>query len=263
MKKYLTALMLALTASSAMAHDEGYNLEIQYNSHQQDSTQINNGQSNTFENNTTDWLFTYYFDEIDTSRGSRSEAAFLNRATSLTVPAGGNESSLGFEYFADDSNFYMRLQNESNRHDQLHLGWMVENNWLVGVNSALDDVGRDWGIYSKRVFTLPNGDSANVKIGFEKERMNWPFNEDTKKYYAEADYYVGQDISVGFTYANTDSDLGSYNVIEYRAQWFMTDAFSLGLSYTDNDDQPDWYSNSNSVRYKADKDLTAEVKWRF
>jgi hypothetical protein len=272
MKTKFTALFLALVSAAAptiaLAHEsEGYNLEVEYNSHQVKHVQDNGaGQSWSDKNSTTNWLFTYYFDEISTDTGPRLEAAFLNRANSLTMPGGGNESSLGFEYFGEDYDFYVSLQNEENIHDQIHLGWMVDTNWLVAAHGKYSDFnGGTYGIYTKKVFSLDNGGFFNIKAGYDKTRYASSYGQETEQFYAEMDYYVDQDLSFGLTIADNEDRFGDDDYsVEYRANWFVTDEMSLGLSYTDGSaEQTRVFGDGTVINDKVDHILSAQVKWRF
>ena len=273
MKTKFTALFLALVSATAptiaLAHDndDSYNLEIEYNSHTvKEQGVFGSGNSWSHSNNTTNWLFTYYFAEISTETGPRAEAAFLNRANSLTMPGGGNESSLGFEYFGKDYDFYVSLQNKENIHDQMHLGWMVDTNWLVAAHGKYSNFsGGTYGIYTKRVFSLDNGDFFNVKLGYDKNRFATTYNYDTEQFYVEMDYYVDQDLSFGVTITDNQDDYfdDSYSV-EYRANWFVTDEMSVGLSYTDGTaDKQGFLQDGSAFSHKVDHVLSAQVKWRF
>jgi hypothetical protein len=273
MNQKLAVLFLAMASATApsiaLAHDndDSYNLEIEYNSHQvKEQGVTGSGASWTDKNSTTNWLFTYYFDEINTDSGPRAEAAFLNRASSLTMPGGGNESSLGFEYFGKGYDFYVSLQNEENVHDQIHLGWMVDTNWLMAAHGKYSDFnGGTYGIYTKRVFSLDNGGFFNVKLGYDKNRFASTYRYDTEQFYAEMDYYIDQDLSFGVTIAdNQDSRFDDSYSVEYRANWFVTDGVSLGLSYTDGSaDKQGFLQDGSTFSYKVDNVLSAQVKWRF
>ncbi len=270
MKTKFTALFLAVVSATtpALAHEsEGYNLEIEFNSHyikEQGVTPSGVNWSDT--NNTTNWLFTYYFDEITTETGPRAEAAFLNRANSLSLPAGGNESSLGFEYFGKSHDFYVSLKNEENVHGQLHLGWMVDTNWLVAGHGEYSDFnGGTYGIYTKRVFSLDNGGFFNVKLGYDKNKFATTYNLNTEQFYAEMDYYIDQDLSFGVSIVdNQDDHFGDDYSVEYRANWFVTDEMSVGLSYIDgNTNKQAYLFDGTAFSHKVDSVLSAKVKWRF
>ena len=191
-KNIIAVTLLSLTATSAFAHDDEINVQIQYNL-QRDNATITNlaGEGPVQDIDNEHWLFSYYLNGLDFSRGPKAEAAFMSKTGSLTLAGGGDESSVGFEYFGD--NLYVRLQNEDGKHDWWHFGWLPGEDWLTAIKVGDDRLG----IYSKSIMPLMDNNYLGIELGYEyqDDEPEWAGFE--HRYYGDLDYYLSEDLSVG------------------------------------------------------------------
>lgn len=188
---------------------------------------------------------TYYFNPVQTRNSPLAEAAFLDRASNVSVQASfadrgetdDNTYGIAAEVFIPNSDFYVSgnvSQNEQERINFLgqkydfdttyygaEVGYLAAPGLLIaaglkGYDNDNDD-GVDPTIRAKYVTSLSNGKNINLEAGAA-------FG-DLDEFNVAADYYIDKTLSVGADYYNNDvSDRSEFGI---TARKFFNQQVSL------------------------------------
>ncbi|BCU66176.1 hypothetical protein F941_00156 [Acinetobacter bouvetii DSM 14964 = CIP 107468] len=188
---------------------------------------------------------TYYFNPVQTRNAPLAEAAFLDRASNVSVHANfadrgdvdDNTYGIGAEYYVPNSDFYLsgdvsRNNTEvrdflGNKHDfdttyySAEVGYLPAPGFLVaagvkGYDNDKDD-GADPTLRAKYVTTLSNGKDINLEAGAS-------FG-DLDEFNLAADYFIDKTFSVGADYYN--NDLTDRSEVGINARKFFNQQVSL------------------------------------
>jgi hypothetical protein len=220
----------------------------------------------------------YYLQSVDTSKGPLSEAAFLDRASSIELLAGTGE--IDFDDFGDaDVDSYAigtRLVAKES-------GWLVElgyglDKWDGIVNEDIDtySIGAGKYVLENTAIVLSytkldsdlEGDSDAYDLGVEHL---WHFadmgalkldatvgrvdpdlgDDDIDVWGLGGTYYVNDKLGFGAGYAQEDSDDTDLQNWSLFAEWFVTEKVALALAYTDSEDK-DIGLETDAVMFTAD-----------
>lgn len=235
MKKLtLATALFAATASLVTMNANAYQFEVGAGAGYIDPD--NGGSGSQFDLNGT-----YYFNPVQDKNAPLAEAAFVNRASNVSVGANfadrgnvdDNTYGAGVEYFVPNSDFYLGgniSQNEvsvdgSNRdfdttYYAAEVGYLPVPNLLVavgvkGYDNDVDD-GVDPTIRAKYVTQL-GGKDVNLEAGAS-------FG-DLDEFNLAADYYLDKTFSVGADYYTNDiTDQSEFGV---KARKFVNQQTSL------------------------------------
>jgi len=274
-----TALLLAMTGAHA------YQVEVQGQS------EFIDAKSDNDKDFTGAAQGTYYFKNVDSSKGPLAEAAFLNQASNVSVAysfsklsgdevptektnafGAKGEAYLPTPYLpvytsASYSHTQTKTDGKKDNGDRfaLEIGTMLTPNFLVavGYTNIADQVALDAnsvlsnGIFKSAAQAEVIGEDQDA-IGFETGLV---YGEN-KAYGLKTDLYLTPKLSVGASYAevNASSDINSDNFSPIKSAWgtnvnyFITPTVAVGASYV----------NANAKLVNLDtQTIGVNAKFRF
>jgi len=243
---------------------------------------------------------TWYLENVDTSKGPLSEAAFLDHASDITIEASDGEVDLSS---VDD-----RLDDEdgqrygiSGRYVAEGPGWMLSG-WLVDLSferaepgeAEIDTYNLGIGNYITENTTLVlnygntsvnnGGDSDAYSLDLEhmwlmdnggfKARASYGVNtiknaDDIDTYRVGGTWYFTNNIGIGADYLNTGTDGYEVQGWQVSSEWFFTESFAMNLAYSQLDpDDRDFTRNAiggpvnGKIELETDA-ITLGAKLRF
>lgn len=200
-----------------------------------------------------------------------AEAGFLSRSSSVLlgydyakVDFGnfGNSSlsawSVGGEYRDISHNFYASLlwneiNNSSDRFIESSLGYYLDPSWLVKLDIEHlrpdgDGSYTQYGVSTKKLMTLGNGDFMSVEARY----MDLA-DTSLGRFGVAADYYFGQNLSLGLAYDWTtkgvfDAESDAFTV---RGNWYVMPNLALkaGITFDNLETGDDLYHLGASFRF--------------
>lgn len=211
---------------------------------------------------------TYYLSSVDASQGPLAEAAFLNRASSVSLnyqythyegweTRTNNYRSLDFNYYVPDTVFFLgasiQQQKNSGRGDygygygsyRYETDW--ESRWVGRLGVAPMDglllwsefyehvqVSDYWNLHAKYVKPL----AGNRAFGIESSYHN--VEGEQHEVHVTGDYYFSNKFSVGLGVTDYRHDDYQDKDVLLRTRYFFTDTISLDLTYTDRNYYDTW-----------------------
>ena len=244
---------------------------------------------------------TWYFENVDTSKGPLNEAAFLDHASNITVFATDGEVDLNS---LDD-----RLQDKdgqtygfNSRYVAEGPGWKLSG-WLGELGYEYRDLDSSIDIYHAAIgkYVTPNttlvfnydridvsaggdtnGYSADLEHFFAFSNGGLKVNasvgkvvvsaaDDVDLYEVGGTWYLTNNLGFGAGYVNTQQNGYEVNSWGVNANWFVTESFAVDLSYgQESFDDINLPLNAPSGRYvgggklELEKDVaTLGAKFRF
>lgn len=236
---------------------------------------------------------TWYMENVDTSKGPLSEAAFLDHASNITVFASDGEVQLsqiangqlededgqryGFSsrYVAEGPGWklsgwlfdlgFNRFEPGNQEIDNFNLGignYITPNTTLVASygNTSLNNGGDSdsYDVDLEHMFLMSNG-------GF-MTRASYGVNtikgaDDIDTYQIGGTWYFTNNIGIGADYLSTGNDGYEAQGWQVSSEWFINEAFAINLAYSQLD--PDDIDVGN-FRIEQDADaITLGAKVRF
>lgn len=227
MKLKPLAACIALTCASGVAVAQDYQFELGVNYTDID---IDNGPSE----DSFGAYGIYHFTEVNVGQQPLAEAAFITRSSNAYV-YGSNDLDVvtgGVEFYIPDTIFYVAGEITRTDFD----GQDTENDWgvragitpvdgLLLYTTYYDEPGYDANIHAKYVAPLGGSTFVNLEGGYTDA-------DEGNAYYAFADYYFDQTLSVGVGF---ESDELLDDTFTVRARKFFTPVISGDLSFYKND----------------------------
>jgi hypothetical protein len=237
---------------------------------------------------------TWYMENVDTSKGPLSEAAFLDHASNITVFGSDGEvqlSQIGNNNQLDDEDG--QRYGISSRYVAEGPGWKLSG-WLVDVgfnrfepgDQEIDNFNVGIGNYITPNTTLVanygntsvnnGGDSDEYSLDLEhmflmssggiKARASYGYTpvknrDDIDTYLVGATWYFTNNIGIGADYLNTGTDGYEVQGWQVNSEWFITESFAVNLAYSQLD--PDDIDFTD-VKVESENDaVTLGAKFRF
>ncbi|MCB1704938.1 MAG: putative porin [Halioglobus sp.] len=219
------------------------------------------GPSDDIDENIGELFGTWYFENVDTSKGPLNEAAFLDHASNITVFATDGEVDLnsidnrlsdkdgqtyGFNsrYVAEGPGWklsgwlgelgyeYLDLDNSIDTYHAA-IGKYVTPNTTIVLNYDRIDVsaGGDTNGYSldlDHFFAFSNG---GLKVNASAGKVVVSDADDVEQYELGGTWYLTNNLGFGAGYMNTQQDGYEVNSWAVNANWFITESFAMDLSY--------------------------------
>jgi hypothetical protein len=295
-----TALVAGIGLALSVTAQADYRWELggDYTAAQTDSTLKNRNtgasQSNNVDSDIGRLNGTWYMENVDTSKGPLSEAAFLDHASNITVSGSdgevqlsqvGNNNTLSDEdgqrygiesrYVAEGPGWklsgwlvdlgYNRFEPgdlEINNYN-LGIGKYVTPNTTVVVNYGNTSVnnGGDVDSYTldlEHMFLMSKG---GFKARASAGRTTASGRDDVDTYLLGGTWYFTNNIGIGADYLNTGANGYEIQGWQVNSEWFITEAFAVNLAYSQLD--PDDIDFTN-VKLEQETDaLTLGAKFRF
>jgi hypothetical protein len=237
---------------------------------------------------------TWYFENVDTSKGPLSEAAFLDHASNITLFGTDGEvqlSQIGNNGQLDDEDgqrYGVESRYVAEGPGWKLSGWLVDlgynhfepgdleiDNYNIGIgnyvtpnttvvvnyqNTSLNN-GGDTDAYSldlEHMFLMSNG---GFKARASAGRTIVSGLDDVDTYLLGGTWYFTNNIGIGADYLNTGA--GGYEVQGWQvnSEWFINEAFAINLAYSQLD--PD---DIESANYRLEQEfdaVTLGAKVRF
>lgn len=243
--KMFTLIALASAANYALADNYQYEASIGLS----DGDAESGNASADIES--VNLSFVAHFSEVDTSKGPLAEASFLDRASSVSVNYFDTEADFGAERAdSNDIAAVLRLVHGSGVTAELlvadgelervnteslglSLGYYVAENTEIGI-SYIDvevaDVDTDsifLGV--KHVSAGDLAFSVEAAVGTVDNG-----SDDDTAYNFEGILYPTSQFGFGINFTTIDSDIDS-DSFEFFADWFVTPAIGVTLSYSDSE----------------------------
>ena len=218
-------------------------------------------QSKDIDENIGQLSGTWYFENVDTSKGPLNEAAFLDHASNITVFATDGQVDLnslddrlqdqdgqtyGFDsrYVAEGPGWKLsgwlgelgyEYRDLSSSIDIYHaaIGKYLTQNTTLVVNYDRIDVsaGGDTNGYSadlEHFFAFSNG---GLKVNASVGKVVVSDADDVDQYGLGGTWYLSNNLGFGADYQNTQRNGFAVNSWAVNANWFITEAFAVDLSY--------------------------------
>ncbi len=237
---------------------------------------------------------TWYMENVDTSKGPLSEAAFLDHASNITLFGTDGEvqlSQLGSNNQLDDEDG--QRYGVQSRYVAEGPGWKLSG-WLVDLGYNRFEPG-DLEIDNYNLgigkYVTPN---TTVVVNYENSSLNnggdtdsyaldldhmWLFSnggfkargsygrtivsgaDDVDTYLVGGTWYFTNNIGIGADYLNTGA--GGYEVQgwEVNSEWFITDSFAVNLAYSQLD--PDDVEFTNFRLETESESITLGARIQF
>jgi len=237
---------------------------------------------------------TWYMENVDTSKGPLSEAAFLDHASNITVFASDGEvqlSQIGDDNQLDDEDG-QRYGIES-RYVAEGPGWKLSG-WLLDLgfnrfepgDQEIDNFNVGIGNYITPNTTLVanygntslnnGGDSDSYGLDLEhmwlmsnggfKARAGYGVNtvkgaDDIDTYQIGGTWYFTNNIGIGADYLSTGNDGYEVQGWQVSSEWFITESFAVNLAYSQLD--PDDIDVDNFTVESETDSIKLGAKLRF
>lgn len=202
----------------------------------------------------------YYLESVDTSKGPLGEAAFLDRASSVSAnfsngeidaDDGGDADISGYgldgRYVWKDSGWlvdlgYQQDEIENEETDTFSIGggkYILENTALVlsYANVDADNAGEAdvYGLDVEQLWDLQQG-ALKLEAGYA--RTDYENIDDSDTFALGGTYYLNNNLGFGASYSNSDSDDAEIDTWRLYGEWFINDQADVSLGYesTEEDD---------------------------
>lgn len=218
----------------------------------------------------------FFLDDVDTTKGPRSEAAFLDHASDVSlfytyaeiddngIDVDGDTYGVSGRYVTSASSWivegsYARSEPLDAEIDTYTIGlgkYITDNTTLVATywNADVED-GGDTDGYAVGVehFWHLNSDSG-IKLEGNYGFVNVDDADDIDIYNVTGTWYVTKDLGFGATYGNFDSGAGEADRYAAFAEWFITRGIAANLSYVhdevdDTDFETDAITLGATIRF--------------
>ncbi|NCF17768.1 MAG: porin [Haliea sp.] len=220
----------------------------------------------------------YYLQSVDTSKGPLSEAAFLDRASSIQLAASMGEIdadnagdadvdtyAAGTRLVHKESGWLVDLgyrfdeidpdNLEKEEIDTYSIGagkYVLENTAVVLSYSNIDsDLEGDSDAYDLGVEHLWMFDTGALKLDANIGRIDLDDSDDVDVWGLGGTYYVNDRLGFGTAYEQEDSDNTDLESWSLFAEWFVTENVALALAYTEQEDQ-DIDLETDAFMFRAD-----------
>ena len=260
-KKTVIAASLGLALSSTAQAE--YQFELSSNAHTGD-IEIGNVDADRESFGLTG---TYYLGSVDTSKGPLAEAAFLDRASSITL-----DFSIG-EIDFDDGDFDVDHYSAESRLVSKETGWLVDlgyrrteidneeidtfaigvgkyvlentavvlsyaNSDAVALNYVDFDVEStgDFDRYGLAVEHLWQLETGAIKLDLSAALVDVDNADDINVWALGGTYYLNPSLGFGADYSHSDSDETDVEDWSLFAKWFVTEQVELSLAYSEQED---------------------------
>jgi hypothetical protein len=294
-----TALVAGIGLALSVTAQADYRWELggDYTMGQTD-TEIKNRNTGASESNNVDsdegrLYGTWYFENVDTSKGPLSEAAFLDHASNITVFGSDGEVQLsqagngniddedgqryGFEsrYVAEGPGWklsgwlvdlgYNRFEPGDQEIDNFNVGignYLTPNTTLVANygNTSLNN-GGDLDSYAldlEHMFLMSRGGiKARASYGYTPVKGR----DDIDTYQLGGTWYFTNNIGIGADYLSTGTDGYEVQGWQVNSEWFINEAFAINLAYSQLD--PDDIEFTNFRAEQETDAVTLGAKFRF
>ncbi len=180
-----------------------------------------------------------FFEAVDTTSKPLAEAAFLQKASSVSLAYAKTDSDffdvsttiLDIGYYFSDTIFYAGatvisadFDGESEDDWGITAGVTPAAGWLV-TTTYFDDIDYELNLQSKYVTQLSGDTALNFEVGYED---GGDFDDTIS---AAVDYYFNRSFSLGlFTSSNEETETG------VRGRYFFNDQVSAQFSYSTEDE---------------------------
>ena len=196
----------------------------------------------------------YFFQPVDDSKGPYREAAFIDRASSVTVVASDSELDntvdsedygIGVRYITAGGGWiidgrYLRSELSTGPLDVeldaygLTVGkYIAENTTLeIGYAYSEADGGAEVDSYSAEIQHLMNWGDSGLKLGggyIYSETDDGGNDLDT--YFVDATWYPCKNLGINAGFALADSENGDVDVYSVGAEYFITQHAAVSLAY--------------------------------
>ena len=234
--------------------------------------------ANGFDDTETDQFSvggSFYFQPVDTTKGPRAEAAFLDHASDVTlgytysevddngIDIDGDKYNVSGRYVTQGGFIfeagYERDEPIEAEIDIFRLSagyYLTENTSLIVdyVDADADEGGDTDGWNARLEHMWHMGDNGGgIKLEGNYGFINVDDGDDIDLYGLEAIWYINQDIGVGVAYENTD--FGQLESEDYRlfAEWFITRHLAVNVGY--DHQEPDDFDDGAFLERLNDLDL--------
>ncbi len=296
-----TALLAGIGLALSVTAQADYRWELggDYTMGQTDSTvkdrDTGASRSNNVDSDVGRLSGTWYMENVDTSKGPLSEAAFLDHASNITLFASDGEVQL-----SQVNNSNNNLSDEDGQRYGVKSryvaegpgwklsGWLVDlgynsfepgdleiTNYNLGIgnyvtpnttvvvnygNTSVNN-GGDVDSYSldlEHMFLMSHG---GFKARASAGRTIISERDDVDTYRLGGTWYFTNNIGIGADYLNTGADGYEIQGWQVNSEWFITEAFAVNLAYSQLD--PDDVDFTN-VKLEQETDaITLGAKLRF
>ena len=194
----------------------------------------------------------YFLDDVDTTKGPRSEAAFLDHASDVSlfytyaevddngIDVDGDEYGVSGRYVTDSAGWimqgsYARSEPLDAEIDTYTIGagkYLTDNTTLVLSywNGDVEDGGDTDGyaVGVEHFWELSNG---GIKLEGNYGFVNVDDADDIDIYNVSGTWYVTQDLGFGAKYGNFDAGGAEAERYAAYAEWFITRGIAANLEY--------------------------------
>lgn len=225
MKKLLLVGAVTLAAAQSYAQDYQAEIGLKYSDIDYGSAQSLFGE--------------VYFDKVDTSKGPLAEAAFLDKASGITIdytnfkPDAGDSSdttSLDLRYVASEKWIIEANYESGEDDDTIGFGfgaYLTDNIDLVGHYKTNDNA--DYiSVTMHGVAPLDGSAALSYDLGLTNVSPDVGDSESVID--LGVGYYFNKSFGVGIDYSTTTGDL-DISSVGLEADWFVTETVDLTLSY--------------------------------
>lgn len=205
-----------------------------------------------------------FLQPVDTSKGPLGEAAFIDRATSVSLGYGYSEVE-----FDSGSDFDLSLFNVSGRYVIHDGGWILEGGYdydeieadggdsdsdsytlrggkyiadnttlILGWTYSEDDGNRESDAYSVEMEHLQMLGQGALKIEGGYALVEANFTDDVDVYSVAGTYYVNNNLGFGGGYSLADGNNSEVDTWKLFSEWWMNEqvAFSVGYIGVEEED---------------------------
>ena len=260
-KKTVIVASLGLALSSAAQAE--YQFELSSNAHTGD-IEVGNVDADRESFGLTG---TYYLGSVDTSKGPLAEAAFLDRASSITLDFSigeidGNDGDFDVDSYTAESRLvsketgwlvdlgYRRTEIANEEIDTFAIGagkYVLENTAVVLSYANSDVVVLDFAnfvaesagdsdTYGLAVEHLWQLETGAIKLDLSAELVDLDNADDINVWGLGGTYYLNPSLGFGADYSLSDSDETELENWSLFAKWFVTDKVELSLAYSELED---------------------------
>jgi hypothetical protein len=258
----------------------------------------NNGyrQSDDIDNNIGRLYGTWYMENVDTSKGPLSEAAFLDHASNITVfgkdgevdlnslnrnlsDKNGQSYGVDTRYVAEGPGWKLSgwlvdlaYEHKDPGDEQIDVGkigigkYITPNTTLVlNYNNISADHGGDadgGSIDLEHMFLMSKG---GVKVRGSAGVLTLKERDDINTYDIGGTWYITNNFGIGADYMETGSNGYDIQGWKVNSEWFVTEAFAVNLAYSQlNPDDINFSDRLGSGKVELSNDsVTLGAKFRF
>ena len=217
----------------------------------------------------------YYLQPVDTTKGPLSEAAFLDRSSSIQFAATTGEIDIDGGDDADVDTYLV-----SSRLVQKESGWLIDLGYQLDKidGSGFDDEDIDTYTIGAGKYILENTavilsysnidsddayqldlehmwllEQGGIKLDAEVGRVvDAGFQSDDLDFWGlSSTYYVNDRLGFGADYGQEESGASELDSWSLFAEWFVTEQVALSLAYAEQEDN-DIDFESDAVMFTAD-----------